>query len=275
MLKSPIFVIFLFCILSAGCGKKEKVYINGFILRDVAPLYVNYYREVYVHNKNGFPIVPICQINDTSLTIADYHYDYYLFSDNKRFDINKKYELNLQHRGGKAQGEVFMPGEFSILQPDTSYILKKDSVLKIFWSKANGATWYWLDIYIDYWYEDTLGEEEEYESQPDTIIYDTFVIYEKNRFFPPYVDSITEGETGIINVWACNGPTFLPGSQGNIFGAGYGILMTANQPGEREFNCGIHAKNKKPNEHTNKKLTSLTNQMRTDPFTTSSVHFLR
>lgn len=245
MTKSYLRIIPLFFLLIIGCVKKDKVYITGFIIRSVGSYYTSYYKEVYVHNRSGFPIVPSCWINDTALNIDDYHYDYYLFKDYKPFELNQKYKLRLKHSGGEAYGAVRMPADFSILYPESTYLLRSDSALQIYWTKAEGATWYWLDIYIDYWYEDSLGEEDEYVFEMDTIVYRNYVVYDKNRLFPPYVDSITEGGDGIINVWACDGPPCLPGAQGNIFGAGYGIFNTANQPAERYFYVGLPSKDKK------------------------------
>jgi len=262
MVKSLLCTIPLFFLLFVGCGERDRVYVTGFIIRAVEPPFTYYYKEVYVHNREGFPIVPSCFINDTALNIDDYHYDYYLFKDFEQFALNQEYKLVVQHAGGKAHGTVYMPNDFSILYPESTYILRSDSSLQIYWTKAEGATWYWLDIYIDYWYEDSLGEEDEYVLEMDTIVYRNYVVYERNRLFPFYVDSITEGGDGIINVWACDGPPCLPGTQGNIFGAGYGFLNTANQPAERYFSVGLPSKNKKPSPVyrqtlTNKKLNKL------------------
>ncbi len=223
--------------------QREKVYISAFILRSVgAPwLYPSYYKEVYVHNKTGFSTIPTSLINDTALSITDYHYNWYLFSDFNSLNIDQNYHLRVLHPNGEAIGKVYLPGEYEILQPESTYILNRDSVLKIFWRKANGAKFYWLDLSIEYDYDDTLGEWDDYEFWLDTIIFDTFCIFEKNRFIPFYVDTIYEGE-GVIDIWAMDGPPILPGSFGNIIGSGYGFFHTAYQPGLRYFFVGAPPK---------------------------------
>ncbi len=251
-----LFFIFLGLSFLSGCRSKEKAYISSFIFRDVAPWGTIYYKEMYIYNKNGFPVVPTCQINDTALKIADYHYHWYLFADWQRFVVDRKYKLLVKHSAGSARGEAFLPGNFEILRPESTYILNKDSVLWVVWRKANGATWYWLDLTIEYDYEDTTGEWDYYEFWKDTIIFDTVVRYEKNRFFPSYVDTIFEGE-GIVNIWACDGPPILPGSPGNIFDAGYGFFHTVNQPGERNFYVGAPPKERRIISRSRAKLNKL------------------
>ncbi|MEO0114422.1 MAG: hypothetical protein ABIK93_02985 [candidate division WOR-3 bacterium] len=249
--------LIILILLLVGCSKNDKVYITGFIIKAVRPPFTYYYKEVYVHNQRGFKMVPNCLINDTALNIDDYHYDYYFFRDYKPFEINRKYKLVLEHAGGKAQGEVYMPNDFAILYPESTYLLVKDSSLQIYWTKAEGATWYWLDIYIDYWYEDSLGEEDEFVFDMDTIVYSNYVVYEKSRLFPPYVARITEGGDGIINVWACDGPPCLPGAEGNIYGAGYGIYNSVNEAPDRFFYVGLPGKRERASRYFNQKLEKL------------------
>ncbi len=248
-------IIFLLTLLSC---QKEKVYICAFILRSVGTpwLYPDYYKEVYVHNKNGFTTIPTSLINDTSLNIYDYHYNWYLFLDFNKLNIDRNYKLEVKYHDGRAEGETYLPGDYEITSPESTYILNRDSILKIHWRKANGAKWYWLDLTIEYDYEDTLGEWDYYEFWKDTILFDTFCIYEKNRFIPGYVETIYEGE-GTINIWAMDGPTILPGSKGNISGAGFGFFNTAYQPGERYFYIGAPPKVRRLLSRSREKLAKL------------------
>lgn len=238
-----IFIIFL---LFLSCSKKEKVYISAFAFRSVGTpwLYPDYYKEVYIYNKNAFPEVPIVEINDTALPIYDYHYHWYRFIEFRKLNIDCEYKLKVTHPNGKAFGKVYLPGSYQILTPESTYILNRDSALKIFWQKANGARWYWLDLTIEYDYEDTLGEWDYYEFWMDTILFDTFCLYEPNRFIPPRIGTILEGE-GAINIWAMDGPPILPGSLGNITGEAYGFFHTAHQPPERYFFVGNPPKERK------------------------------
>ncbi|MEO0102324.1 MAG: hypothetical protein ABIK81_01315 [candidate division WOR-3 bacterium] len=238
-----IFIIFL---LFLSCPKKDKVYISAFVLRSIGTpwLYPDYYKEVYIYSKNGFPKVPIVEINDTTLPIYDCHYNWYRFIEFRRLNIDCQYKLKVTHPNGKSFGEVYLPGPYEILTPESTYILNRDSTLKIFWQKAKGAKWYWLDLTIEYDYEDTLGEWDYYEFWMDTILFDTFCLYEANRFIPSQIDTIFEGE-GVINIWAMDGPPILPGSSGNIKGEGYGFFHSAYQPGERYFFVGAPPEERK------------------------------
>ncbi|MEO0102014.1 MAG: hypothetical protein ABIK84_06385, partial [candidate division WOR-3 bacterium] len=250
--------IVIILLLLTACQKNEKNYISAFILRSVGTpwLYPEYYKEVYIYNKNGFPEVPTVQINDTNLPLYDYHENWYRFIECRKLDIDREYKMVVKTPQGMVFGEVYLPGEYEILSPDSTYILKRDSSLKISWRKAYGAKWYWLDLTIEYDYEDTLGEWDDYEFWMDTILFDTFCIYEANRFFPPDIDTILEGE-GVINIWALDGPPILPGSLGNIKGEGYGFFHCAYQPPERYFFVGTTPKERRIKSKGKEKLERL------------------
>jgi|UniRef100_A0A7C3Z2P4 hypothetical protein len=241
-----------------SCAKKEKIYVSAFVLRSVGTpwLYPDYYKEAYLYKSEGFSQIPVVKINDTVLPIYDYSSNWYQFIEFRKLEIDREYRLNVSSPEGNVFGKVYMPGPYEILFPESTYILNKDSSLKVIWRTANKAQWYWLDLTIEYDYEDTLGEWDTYELWMDTILFDTFCFYEKDRFIPSYVATIFEGE-GIINIWAMDGPPILPGSQGNITGSGYGFFHAAFQPGERGFFVGSPPKERKLKSKGKEKLKRL------------------
>lgn len=232
-------IILALCILVTQCIRdKSKPAISGFLFKTV---YYDgdsaYDRNIQVYNYKGFSAIPLVKLNNEILGIYDWGINWYQFSDENIVLSNKDYELEVSHSDGTAKAKVSMPGNIRFTQPDTSYILKRESTLVIAWQKSSKATWYWLDYYISYEYLDTAGEEDSYDISKDTVITDTFCRLEPNRFFPSYVMNILEGE-GEANVWAMDGPIIYPGSNGNVTGQGIGFFHAANQGLDAYFYVG-------------------------------------
>ncbi len=196
-----------------------------------------YQRDFVVYDYKGFSQIPLVTVNRETIPIYNSSMNWYEFYDENIFLSNRDYELIVNTSQGRAQAKIGMPANFTIIRPDTSYIMGRDSTLTITWHKSNKATWYWLDYYISYDYEDTSGEMNSYEFTKDTILTDTVCTFAVGRFFPYYVVTILSGE-GEADIWAMDGPKVLPGTQGNITGEGQGFFNSANEGPEAYFYVG-------------------------------------
>lgn len=199
-------------------------------------------RYIEVFDIDGLPMIPLVKLNGEEIEIDDYDYIGCTYNDTIHFLTAKEYELTVDHYYGRAHAKIWMPGEFEMIGPDSSYILKRDSVLSVTWQKSDEARWYWFSIYLEYEYEDTSGEWDDYEFYHDTIVYDTFVQYARNNFFPDYVKMVIEGEAE-AGAWAMDGPNrWVPGTKGNIRGKGFGYFSASYQPRELDFYVGAPPK---------------------------------
>jgi len=234
-------VILITSALLTQCNKnKSNIIISGFLFKTTDYFGdSSYSRDITVYNNNGFSMIPVTTINNETLGIYDYNINWYEYADEKIIPISQDYELEVKHADGTAKSKIAMPGNFRITMPDTSFVLPRDSALVIGWTKSEKATWYWLDFYITYEYEDTTtGETDYYDFWKDTVITDTFVRLQPNRFFPfDSLNIILEGE-GEANVWAMDGPKIIPGSEGNISGDGIGFFHAANEQPDAYFYVG-------------------------------------
>lgn len=224
-------------LLSLGCARarKKEPMANALFLKQVHPTYiVTHQRWLELSDDDAFPQIPKVTLNGEQLPLARWNPIQAIYADSVPFPVDTSYLVRIEHYWGEASSRVYMPGSFRINGPDSNYVLDRDSLLVIHWGPARGATWYWLNLFLDYDYLDTLYEWDYYEFDRDTIVFDTICVYERNRFFPWFVRRILEGE-GEAVVWACDGPVMLPGALGNVEGDGFGYVNTANQPREAYF----------------------------------------
>jgi hypothetical protein len=235
-------------ILIASCANKQDYpLIYGKLYK-----YIDYSNDTVwqryfeVFDIDGLPMIPLVKLN--SAEVEMYQFDYIqciYYDDTVHFATNQEYELTVDHYYGQANCKIWMPGDFSMISPGPTYILKSDSVLFITWHKSERASWYWLSVDGDYDYEDSFGEWDNYEFYHDTVVYDTFVRYARNRFIPDYVKNIIEGEAE-AGVWALDGPNcWKPGTKGNIRGQGFGYFYSIYEPRLLDFYVGAPPKTPK------------------------------
>jgi hypothetical protein len=213
--------------------RKEPI-VDGFLFKEVQYGGTSYDRWVEVFDYDGIPQIPIVRLNDRQLDLVSWNPIHAMYEQTDAFKTDTPYALEVEHYWGKAHSRINMPADFRMTWPDTTYTYGRDSLLVARWQRSPGATWYWLNLYLSYDYLDTVGDYDYYEFDKDTVVYDTFCVYERNRFFPWYVRSIVEGEAEFVN-WAMDGPQEAPGAVGNVEGSGYGYFMAANQPREAYF----------------------------------------
>lgn len=204
-------------------------------------------RYFEVFDDDGMPMIPVVKLNGEEVELYNYSSAIRLLTywDTIHFSTGQKYELTVDHYQGQAHANIWMPGEFSMIGPDSNYILKRDSALLVTWHKSEKASRYYFYIYMDYEFIDTTGEEDDIDFFHDTIVYDTFIRYEPNRFIPDYVEMIVGGDVE-AGVWAINGPIrWEQGTKGNIRGQGYGYFSATYQPKELDFYVGAPLKKPK------------------------------
>lgn len=199
------------------------------------------YKEVYVYDIDGFPMIPLVLINDSTIPITDFYYHWYFYSEEKSFASGKQYQLKIEHGFGEANGKVFVPADFRIIKPLPNFNLSKDSNLYCVWQKATKANWYYATLDLYYQYKDNNGQIKFFRFTSDSVVYDTFLIYDHTSLFPPDVNSISSGY-GAINIWALDGSIVIPGAKENISGEGKGFYNGANHSGERYFAIGTTTK---------------------------------
>ena len=253
-------IIFLL-IFFIFCQKKEEVYIQGWVSKmEFEKNDVRYYREVGVYNYKGFKMIPKVFINDLFLPLINEPFTYALYGNYSPFESGKNYKLKVEHEGGKAYGEVFMPKDFEILYPQEETIIKKSELpFKVIWQKSEGADWYEAVISIEYDFLLANGEEDDFTFSLDTVLKDTFLIIDAQRIFPIYVAEILSGE-GNITVYSGTGPALKPGEKGNIKGFGYGFFNALYSPEDRTFYIEAEPKIKKLSFRKEKILEKLKNR---------------
>ncbi|MEO0098509.1 MAG: hypothetical protein ABIK99_00305 [candidate division WOR-3 bacterium] len=227
-------LLLLLPLLLLSCREKIKPYINALLLKSIEEEGISYYKRVYLYKEDGFAFIPQVKINDTSLPITDFSYHWYLYEEEKAFAPERRYLLVIDHDGGKATSEIIFPGNFEIKKPEENFLLQKDSNLFIIWQRAKNGERYLLSLYLAYSYLDTSGNNLSFVFASDTLISDTFFLYQKEIIFPRNVERINWGE-GIINIWAVAGSLVLPGEKENIKGRGRGFYSGLNHSGERYF----------------------------------------
>ncbi|MEO0137381.1 MAG: hypothetical protein ABIL86_07605 [candidate division WOR-3 bacterium] len=214
-------------LLVIGCGKGERASIMSHIAFywDAPDSFVKT-AEVEGYKYNGFKIIPVTTINEDTLYPKNYGFDptyFYYEAYVNWIDEGEECKFKIDYDEGKGEATGTMPGEFRITSPDTTYVLHKGSALNITWNSSNGANWYWLDVYLDYYYVDTSGSWDSYYFELDTIVDGTSLTISASRIFPGYVDSVSWGY-GEVFVEAINGPKPEPGAKSNIKGDAVGFF---------------------------------------------------
>ncbi len=198
---------------------------------------VEYDRDVQVLDSRGLRRVPVVQINGEELKPYSYRPTEYRYGDGKPFPVVRRYDLNVSHFWGEAFSRVVMPGNFAISTPPRRFILARDSALRLAWQPSEGAQWYWVELFLDYEYNDSFGSWDDYQFSLDTLVTTTSLDIEPERMFPGFVAELLEGD-GSVMVWAGSGPAVEPGDVGNVRGAGFGFFTAINEPAERYFYVG-------------------------------------
>uniref|UniRef100_A0A7C4GEB6 DUF4249 family protein n=1 Tax=candidate division WOR-3 bacterium TaxID=2052148 RepID=A0A7C4GEB6_UNCW3 len=200
---------------------------------------VEYSTYAEVFDNDGLRMVPIVVLNRDTLEPYYYTPTAYRYGHENPFPTNARYDLNVTHYWGRAFSRVVMPGNFNMMLPPERYILGLDSTLVVSWQRSAAAQWYWLDIDLDYEFEDSLGVWDDFELSLDTILTDTVVVIRPGRLFPAKlkIARLVEGD-GAAMVWSGNGPAIEPGDAGNVRGDGFGFFNAINEPREKYFYVG-------------------------------------
>ncbi|MGB9743004.1 MAG: hypothetical protein ACP5JB_07745 [candidate division WOR-3 bacterium] len=233
-------VLLILTLLS--CHQQDPNYsepmINGYLYRGEYYDYsVEYERYVDVYDPKGLRMVPVVQLNDEKLDAFYYTWTKYGYGDNDSFAVNFNYELKVTHYFGQAGARVTMPGNFTVLTPPENYILDLDSTLRIQWTPSAGAEWYWVEVYADYDYRDTLGGMGDWSVRLDTMLRDTVLVLAPAKIFPGFIEDVYEGDASVM-VWSGSGPAIEPGDRGNVTGCGFGFFNAINEPREKYFYVG-------------------------------------
>lgn len=244
---ASLFVAWIIFVIIVACSNRHPDYpfIDGYLTKAIDYSGDTIWdRYVEVFNDDGLPMIPIVKLNGEAVELYDISIAIRLctYWDSLHFATNKEYQLTVDHYYGQAQAKVWMPGDFSMIDPKPDYILQRDSALVVTWHKSANASWYWFSIYLEYDFEDSLGGWDSDEFKHDTIVYDTIVRYAPNRFFSENVKRIVEGEAQ-AGAWACDGPNrWQQGTKGNIRGQGFGFFSATYQPKELDFFVGAPPK---------------------------------
>ncbi len=231
-MKKLLCVVGCVMLLIIGCGKGERASIMSHIwFYWETPDSLVKYAVVEGYKYNGFKILPVAAINGDTLFPMDYDFgatDFYYMTYVNWINYGDECKFTIDYDEGKGEAKDTMPGSFRIISPDTTYVLHKGSSLNITWSSSNGANWYWLDVYMHIYYEDTSGYWDDYYVELDTIVDGTSFTMSASRIFPGYVDSVRYGYGGVY-VEAVNGPKPEPGSKSNIEGDAVGFFWCSNE----------------------------------------------
>lgn len=200
---------------------------------------VEYSTYAEVFDSDGLRMVPIVALNRDTLQPFYYSPTAYRYGHERPFPVNARYDLNVTHYWGNAFSRVVMPGNFNMTLPPERYILGLDSTLTVSWQRSSAAQWYWLEVDVDYEFEDSLGTWSDCELSLDTMLTDTVVTLEPRRLFPSgmKIARLLEGD-GSAMVWSGNGPAIEPGDIGNVRGDGFGFFNAINEPREKYFYVG-------------------------------------
>jgi hypothetical protein len=234
---ASLFSLVLGLALLLFCSRepRKEPAIDGLLLKMVYPTrIVSYDRVIEIQDDDALPQIPKVTLNDKPLPMVSWNPIDAAYEDTQPFPTDTSYELMVTHYWGEASSKINMPADFAMTRPESTYVLNRDSALTVTWRSSRGATWYWLNLFLDYDYVDTLYEWDYYEFDRDTIVFDTTCVYVRNCFFPWYVRAVLEGE-GEAVVWACDGPPVQPGVTSNLQGHGFGYYMSVNQPREAYF----------------------------------------
>jgi len=205
-------------------------------VRDVE-LEVTYDKYFEVFDFDGLRMVPAVTLNDTQVEAMSYSPTTYEYGDSNVIATNHKYEFEVEHFWGTGFCHLVMPGDFALTVPDDTHTLAQGAPLASAWQASPGAQWYWLSVYVNYDYYDTLGAWDNLEFRLDTLMHDTWIIVPPERIFPPFVSQVIEGD-GSVTIWSGDGPPVEPGDLGNVRGTAVGFVNAINEPPSKYFAVG-------------------------------------
>jgi hypothetical protein len=202
---------------------------------------VSYQKDFGVFDFDGLRMVPIVLLNDSQVEPYYYSPAEYDYGDTNVIPTNRRYDLEVRHYWGTGFCHLVMPGDFALTLPPRvpfdTFMLRQDASLLTAWSASQGAQWYWLSVYVNYDYYDTLGAWDNREFRLDTLMHDTWIIVPPQQMFPPVVREVIEGDAS-VTVWSGNGPPVEPGDLGNVRGAAVGFVNAINEPPSKYFYVG-------------------------------------
>jgi hypothetical protein len=211
--------------------------VLGILSKDFTLQELTYDKEVDVIDYDGLRMVPEVLLNGSELALMSFSAFECDYGDTNPFPVEQDYDLEVRHYWGKGTCHLEMPGDFGLSLPLNQYILGQDSALVSAWSRSSGAQWYWLSVFADYDYYDTLGAWDNYTFTLDTMVGDTALALGPERLFPPFVGEVIEGDAS-VTVQAGYGPALEPGEVGNVQGNACGFASAINVPAERYFYVG-------------------------------------
>jgi hypothetical protein len=174
---------------------------------------VSYQKDFGVFDFDGLRMVPIVLLNDSQVEPYYYSPTEYDYGDTNVIPTNRKYDLEVRHYWGTGFCHLVMPGDFALTLPPRvpfdTFMLRQDASLLTAWSASQGAQWYWLSVYVNYDFYDTLGAWDNREFRLDTLMHDTWIIVPPQQMFPPVVREVIEGDAS-VTVWSGNGPPVEP-----------------------------------------------------------------
>jgi hypothetical protein len=202
---------------------------------------VSYQKDFGVFDFDGFRMVPIVLLNDSQVEPYYYSPTEYDYGDTNVIPTNRRYDLEVRHYWGTGFCHLVMPGDFALTLPPRvpfdTFMLRQDASLLTAWTASQGAQWYWLSVYVNYDFYDTLGAWDNREFRLDTLMHDTWIIVPPQQMFPSVVRELIEGDAS-VTVWSGNGPPVEPGDLGNVRGAAVGFVNAINEPPSKYFYVG-------------------------------------
>jgi hypothetical protein len=213
----------------------DELLIQGFVYHVVNPDYTTAFYQIYLaYDFDGLPQVPVVKVNDAPIEMTDFTLQQGQYESYNPFPLDTTFDMRIQHYWGEAHSRVNMPGNTWLTEPGPGFVQGLNDPVTITWRKAHGASSYWVDLYVSYEYNDTLGEWDYREQELDTIFSDTTITFPGFWMFPPEVREVLAGEGEII-LWPTDGPQLMPGDMGNIKGHGQGYFAAVNEPPEGWF----------------------------------------
>lgn len=222
-------------VLTCARERVKEPIVYGFLFKQLYYTYVlGYERSLEIYDVDGLPQVPTALLNGWEMPLIGFNPQDVVYDDTVAFPVDTVEDLKVSHYYGQAHSRIMMPGDFEVTVPQSWYVFGRHMPLPVNWRKSEGATWYWVDLYLEYEFNDSNGEWDLYEFDRDTFVSDTFCVYDSTRFFPGYVAQVLDGD-GAVVIWASDGPKEDPGAMGNVEGDGIGYFSSANQAREADF----------------------------------------
>jgi hypothetical protein len=233
----------LACALIAlvACHSRDSRYkepvVVGFLAKDATLDQLTYEKEVDVVDYDGLRMVPEVLLNGSEIGLLSFSAFECDYGDTNSIPVNQDYDIEVRHYWGNGTCHLVMPGDFGLGLPIDRYILGQDSTLVSNWRRSSGAQWYWVSVFANYDYYDTLGGWDNYTFTLDTLVTDTVLALPPERLFPQFVGEVIDGD-GSVTVQAGFGPANEPGDVGNVRGSALGFVSAVNTPADRYFYVG-------------------------------------